>query len=59
MKKVLTVALIATTLTSCTSSYSTCASYASAEIQGKTAGGSDTEGQDENKVFDVNGNEVN
>ena len=59
MKKVLTVALIVTTLTSCVSSYPTCSSYASAEIQGKTAGGSDTEGQDENKVFDINGNEVN
>ena len=41
------------------SSYSTCAAYASAEIQGETAGGSNTEDQDENKIFDTNRNEVN
>ena len=31
MKKVLIIALIAMTLTSCASSYSTCSAYASAE----------------------------
>ena len=46
-------------LSGCGSVHNACAAYASVELRNVTAGGSDTEGQDEDKVFDTNGYEVN